>query len=727
MNQLDSLLETMVARKASDLFVGVGRPPALRVDGETVPLDLPAPTAEQLSDFMASVARPAQVESFRRSGDLDLGFSHPTLGRFRVNFHLQRGLLSAVLREVPSGRLDFVDLGLPDSVRLLAEMPRGLVLVTGNTGAGKSTTLAAMVNHINRTFRRHIITIEDPIEFVHDDLRSRVTQREVGSDTESFSTALRHVVRESPDVILIGEMRDMETMNVAISAAMTGHLVLSSLHTIDAAQTLQRILGYYPEHLQQQICIDLSLALRGIVAQRLVPRADGEGRVAAVEVLLGTPPIRKLIREQRLEEVPDLMVEGDGMQTLNQALVDLFRKKLITRETGLAYSNSPDEFRLAAQGIERGTVSYGGLHDQLPALGNVDVKTLIAVATKYDASDIHLQVGAPPMFRIRGKLNPLGKEVLTPIDVRRLLFSMLTPGQREKFELERELDFALALGGRHRFRINAHYQRGTVAVAMRLIPEAVPDVEALGLPSVVESLALRHQGLVLVTGPTGSGKSTTLAAMIEIINSRRNCHIITIEDPIEFVHRNKMAIIEQREVGADTRSFASALKYILRQDPDVILVGEMRDQETIAAALTAAETGHLVLATIHANDAPQTTDRIVDVFPPHQQTQIRAQLASSLLAILSQRLLLRADGEGRVAAVEVMVATPAIRTHVREGKTHQMISTMEASKRDGMITMDRALSDLLRAGVVSIEEAMKHVRSPMQLQGLATRLGKTQV
>ncbi len=724
MNEMDGLLEMMVAKRASDLFAGVGRPAAMRIDGETVSLDLPPMSQEQLAGFMSAVARPEQVDAFREAGDLDLGFTHPKLGRFRVNFHLQRGLLSAVVREVPSGKLDFANLGLPDSVRVLAEKRRGLVLVTGNTGSGKSTTLASMINHINRSFRRHIITIEDPIEFVHEDQRSRVTQREVGSDTRDFQVALRHVVRESPDVILIGEMRDVETMNVAISAAMTGHLVLSSLHTIDAAQTLQRILSYYPEHLQQQVCIDLSLSLQGIIAQRLVPRADGSGRVAAVEVLMATPPVRKLIREQRLEELPDLMTEGDGMQTLNQALVALFRDKLITRDTGVAHSNSPDEFRLAAQGLERGAVSYGGLHDKLPALGNVDMRTLIAVATKYDASDIHLGVGAPPMFRIHGKLNPLGKDVLTAADVRRLLFSMLTPAQRERFELERELDFALSLTGKHRFRINAHYQRGTVAVALRLIPDRVPDTAALGLPSIVEDLALRHQGLVLVTGPTGSGKSTTLAAMIDIINSRRNCHIITIEDPIEFVHYNKTAIIEQREVGADTRSFASALKYILRQDPDVILVGEMRDQETIAAALTAAETGHLVLATIHTNDAPQTTDRIVDVFPPYQQTQIRTQLASSLLAILSQRLLLRVDGEGRVPAVEVMVATPAIRTHIRDGKTHQMQSTMETSQRDGMVTLDRALSDLVQGGVVSLEEAGKHVRNPAHLRGMDPRYGR---
>ncbi len=718
---VESLLRKMVADGASDLFVTEGRPPAYRIDGAVRSADPAVTDAATIQAFMARVLRPTQREVFDRSGDVDVGFSQAALGRFRVHFHLQRGLLGAVVRCVPSGHLEFVTLGLPDAVRALAESPRGLVLVTGSTGSGKSTTLAAMVHHINATAFKHIVTLEDPIEFVHDDLKAIVTQREIGSDTRDYAAALRHVVRESPDVILIGEMRDADSMNVALSAALTGHLVLSSLHTIDATQTLQRILSYYPEHLREQACMDLSLSLQGIVAQRLVPKSDGHGRALAVEVLLATPAVRKLIRDQRTDEVADAMTTGgDGMQTFNRSLVSLYESKTITYETGAAYATNPDEFRLNAQGMERGSAAFAAEAEGLPAVGTVDMRTVLAIAVRYGASDIHMVVGSSPIFRINGKLRRLEVDALSAGDVRRLLFSLLSQGQREQFELDRELDFALTVTGKQRFRVNAHFQRGTVAVALRLIPSAVPEPASLGLAPAVYDLALRNQGLVLVTGPTGSGKSTTLAAMIDRINGARSCHVITIEDPIEFIHYNRMATVEQREVGADTRSFASALKFILRQDPDVILVGEMRDVETISAALTAAETGHLVLATLHTNDAPQTVDRIIDVFPPHQQSQIRVQLSSALQAVVSQRLLPRADGVGRIAAFEVLIATSAVRSLIREAKTHQVLSTMETSGRDGMITMDRAVAELVRAGKVTVEDAIPYMRNPVNLRSLAT-------
>jgi twitching motility protein PilT len=716
----EALLQQMIRDRASDLFVAEGRPPAFRVDGSVVIAQRPPLERDDLVAFMNDVLRPSQRELFDKLGDVDVGVSRPGLGRFRVHFHLQRGLLGAVVRCVPSGQLDFDALGIPAAVRSLADAPRGLVLVTGSTGSGKSTTLAAMIHHINTRYRKHVVTLEDPIEFVHEDLRAVITQREVGSDTRDFALALRHVVRESPDVILIGEMRDAETMNVALSAALTGHLVLSTLHTIDATQTLQRILSYYPEHMREQVCMDLSLSLQGIVAQRLVPRADGSGRVAAVEVMIATPAVRRLIREQRVDELHDAMLgAADGMQTFNRALVSLFEKKVVTYETGAAYATNPDEFRMAAQGMERGSAAFVAEHDALPAVGSIDMRTLLAISVRYGASDIHLVVGSPPIFRIHGRLRRLEVDQLSASDVRRLLFSLLSTAQREQFELERELDFALTVTGKNRFRVNAHFQRGTVAVALRFIPNTIPDPASLGLPPVVGELASRPHGLVLVTGPTGSGKSTTLATMIDQINGTRSCHIITIEDPIEFVHYNRSATVEQREVGPDTRSFAAALKFILRQDPDVILIGELRDMETISAALTAAETGHLVLATLHTNDAPQTVDRIVDVFPPHQQTQVRVQLAAALQAVVAQRLIPKADGTGRVAAFEIMIGTSAVRAMIREGKTHLLLNSIETSQRDGMLSMDRAVTDLVRARAVTVEEGARYMRNPAALKSLA--------
>ena len=716
---LDPLLHEMVAAGASDLFLSEGRSPAWRIDGLVTVTLHPPTTREELVELIASVLRPAQREAFERTGDMDIGRTVPELGRFRLHFHVQRGALGVVIRPLPSGQLAFEALGLPPVLRTLADLPRGLVLVTGGTGSGKSTTLAAMVHHVNTSHSKHIVTLEDPIEFVHDDLLSIVTQREIGSDTRDFAFGLRNVVRESPDVILIGEMRDAETMAVALSAALTGHLVLSSLHTIDALQSVQRILSYFPEHQREQVCMDLSLCLQGIVAQRLLPRAEGEGRVAAVEVLVATPAVRRLLREQRVEEIPDAMAQGDGMETFNRALGRLYKKGLITLDTGAAYASNADEFRMSTQGVERGSALVALEQESGTSAAQVDMHALLEAALRAGASDLHVIAGSPPLLRVGGELRPMDRVgPLTPAVTRRLALSLLSHAQRERFDLERELDFALTVTGGHRFRVNAHYQRGTAAAAIRLIPGVIPDIDSLGLPRVIRELAAHAQGLVLVTGPTGSGKSTTLAALVDLINATRNCHIITIEDPIEFLHESRAATIEQRELGADTRSFAAALKHILRQDPDVILVGELRDAETIAAALTAAETGHLVLGTLHSNDAPQTVDRIVDVFPPHQQPQIRVQLSAELLAVVAQRLLPRADGRGRVAAFEIMTGTPAIRAQIREGKIHQLMHTIETSRGSGMVTFERSLADLVKTKKITIEEAQRLARSKAALGAL---------
>jgi twitching motility protein PilT len=721
---VEALLSEMNELRASDLFLAEGRALSLRVDGE-VRLTLHPPLArEDLDAFLGRVLRAAQREHFEKSGDLDAGFTHPTLGRFRLHLHAQRGLLGAVVRAVPSGHLAFENLRLPAVLQELAERPRGLVLVVGPTGSGKSTTLASMVHHLNATQARHIVTLEDPIEHVHEDLVGMITQREVFGDTRDWASGLRAAVRQSPDVILVGEMRDAESMTVALSAALTGHLVLSSLHTLDATQTLQRILSYYPEHVRQQVCTDLSLCLEGIVAQRLVPRRDEAGRVAACEVTLATPAVRRLLREQRIDEIADAAQGVAGCQTFNASLLELHREGIISTEAATAYAPNPDDFRLALQGLTRGAVVHDdeAAADAIP--GGVDMKQLLHLALARGASDLHLVATRPPLLRVDGELMPVeGAEPLTAATVRRLVFSVLSQAQRERFDLERELDLGLTVTGGHRFRVNAHMQRGTVAVSVRLIPTTIPSPDALRVPQVLRDLAMRHQGLVLVTGPTGAGKSTTLASLVNLVNERRNCHVITIEDPIEFVHENRAATVEQREVAADTASFAAALKYILRQDPDVILVGEMRDPDTISAALTAAETGHLVFSTLHANDAPATIDRIVDAFPPHQQAQVRTQLSLALLAVVAQRLVVRADGRGRVAAFEVMVATPAVRNLIRENKLHQLPSTIETGASAGMVTLDRSLAELVRGGAVQLDEALRYARNASSvkayLQGAA--------
>lgn len=340
------------------------------------------------------------------------------------------------------------------------------------------------------------------------------------------------------------------------------------------------------------------------------------------------------------------------------------------------------------------------------------MEELLREAVSSQASDLHITVGLPPVLRISGNLTKTNNAILSPDDTDVLFKSITTAEQQSLFQQCGELDFSYSIPGISRFRVNAFRQRGTTALAVRVVTEQVPTLEQLGHPEIVKILSRKPRGLVLVTGPTGSGKSTTLAAMINLINYERSCHIITLEDPIEYLHKHNKSIINQRELHADTKSFASALRAALREDPDVILVGEMRDPETIATAITAAETGHLVFATLHTGDAAQTIDRIIDVFPPYQQQQIRIQLSLTLQGIISQQLLPRTDGFGRVAALEVLVATPAVRNLIREGKTHQIISVIQTGAKVGMQAMDMSLRDLYRRGIVPYEDALSRAMDP---------------
>ena len=346
------------------------------------------------------------------------------------------------------------------------------------------------------------------------------------------------------------------------------------------------------------------------------------------------------------------------------------------------------------------------------------MKSLFEYVGRVGASDLLITAGSPPVVRVDGELAPALKASLTPEHTRRLIYSLLNETQQAKFEESRELDFSLAVSADLRFRANVYYQKGSVAGAFRAIPREVPELEQLGLPASVKDLALKTHGLILVTGPTGSGKSTTMASMIHLINRTRRCHIITVEDPIEFIHPNIKAVIDQRELHADTLSFNNALKYVLRQDPDVILVGEMRDPETIAAALTAAETGHLVIATLHTNDAIQSIDRIIDVFPPHHHAQVRLQLSFSLLCVISQQLLPHASGKGRIMAAEILIKNRAVANHIREGKTHQTRTIMEGARKEGMVVMDNRLKELYDDGQITYDEAARRISSISLLKDL---------
>lgn len=341
-----------------------------------------------------------------------------------------------------------------------------------------------------------------------------------------------------------------------------------------------------------------------------------------------------------------------------------------------------------------------------------DIDILLRTLVIKKASDLHFQAGSPPIFRVNGDLIFSDLESLAPQDVEKYVYSVMTENQKKEFDTTHRLDLSYSVPGIARFRVNVYRQRGLLGAAMRFIPFEIPTIDELGLPPVVKELAANPHGLVLVTGSSGCGKSTTLAAIASHINSQKKGHIITIEDPIEFIHKNNLCLINQREVGVDTDSFAGALRDALREDPDIILVGEMRDLETISNAVTAAETGHLTFATLHTPDASQAVDRIIDAFPLHQQPQIRIQLAASLRGVIAQTLLRRKDGSGRVAAFEVMKVNSAIRDLIKEGKTNQIYSAIQAGSEEGMQLLEHSLKALYQNGIISLEEAMSKARDP---------------
>lgn len=344
------------------------------------------------------------------------------------------------------------------------------------------------------------------------------------------------------------------------------------------------------------------------------------------------------------------------------------------------------------------------------------IEEIMRTAKEAGASDVHITVGIPPKMRVNGNLIAMNYSKMMPADTLEVLLEIMTETQRERFEERGEYDMSFSIPELGRYRVNAYKQRGSVALALRLVGTQVPSPEALGVPESVINLYERKRGLILVTGPTGSGKSTTLAAIIDKINNNRDAHVITLEDPIEYLHQHKVAMVNQREIGLDSQSYANALRAALREDPDVILVGEMRDFETISVAITAAETGHLVLSTLHTIGAASTVDRVIDVFPPHQQQQIRVQFANVLEAVISQQLIPTMDGRGRVAAFEVMHANHAVRNLIREGKSHQLVSVMQTNRKMGMITMDESITQLFYEGKIDREMAIQFAQDPDGMQ-----------
>lgn len=704
--QLESLLERLVAEKASELLLAVGQDPRFfGPNGSSSPLSEPTSRAD-IDALMAAYLSTEQLATYDAQGSFLVTY-RGEWGSFQLGFFRRLGQPSLQIRPLPQKSPALAELSLPPSVARLAEFSGGMVLLAGHSGSGRSTTLAALVDTVNRSRAVRISILEETIQVVHAPAQAYLSQTEVGTDVPDFAAGLRAVRLEKPEVVVLDEIRDAAVAEAALSWALGGRLVLGVLQADDVVKCLERFLALFSVGLRSQKAIELALCLKAVFCQRLVAKKEGEGRVPAAELMFLGGEVAELLRDSRLEDIGDLLRGANHaeMFSFNQSLAALVRGNHVDRQMGLALATNQDEF-LNALGEKR--------HIERPVRWNL--MSLLRLTIENGASDLHLSAGRPPILRIGGELEKLSMPRLTSRDIRNMLFGCISPKQRGDFEREKELDCSLEVDGGTRFRLNAFYQKGCVAIAFRTIPSRIPSAQELGIPEALLRLAKRPHGLILTVGPTGSGKTTTVACLVDQINRTRACHIITVEDPIEYAHDSLMATLDQREVYADTPTFRSALKYVLRQDPDVIVVGEMRDLETISAVLTAAETGHLVFATLHTNDACQTIDRIVDVFPPHQQAQIRQQVAASLLAVVSQRLLPRADEQGRVAAFELLIANQAIRSLIREGKTHQMQNVLSTSSNVGMTTLDRSLARLFQKGLVAFEEAARFVSDPQILR-----------
>ena len=456
---------------------------------------------------------------------------------------------------------------------------------------------------------------------MHESKKCLINQREVGPHTLSFTNALRSALREDPDVILVGEMRDLETIRLALTAAETGHLVFGTLHTSSAAKTIDRIIDVFPAAEKEMVRSMLSESLRAVISQTLLKTKDGNGRVAAHEIMIGTPAIRNLIRENKVAQMYSAIQTGGniGMQTLDQSLQELVKRNVV----------ASGEARNAAANKD----AFPGLRTEQMNAEKTSQHDLLRLMVAKKASDLFITAGFPPAIKVDGKMTPVSNQSLTPAHTSELARSIMNDQQAKEFEATKECNFAISPPGIGRFRVNAFVQQGRVGIVLRTIATKIPKIEELGLPPMLKDVAMTKRGLVIFVGGTGSGKSTSLAAMVGYRNENTYGHIITIEDPIEYVHEHKNCIITQREVGIDTDNWFSALKNTLRQAPDVILIGEIRDRETMEYAIAFAETGHLCLATLHANSANQALDRIINFFPEERRDQLLMDLSLNLKAL----------------------------------------------------------------------------------------------
>jgi twitching motility protein PilT len=668
------LLAFAVKNKASDLHLSAGLPPMIRVHGDVRRINLPPMEHRDVHGMIYDIMNDSQRKAYEESLECDFSFAIPGLARFRVNAFVQQRGAGAVMRTIPSKILTLEELKTPKIFAEITMQPRGLVLVTGPTGSGKSTTLAGMVNHINENLYGHILTVEDPIEFVHESKRCLINQREVGPQTLSFNNALRSALREDPDVILVGELRDLETIRLALTAAETGHLVFGTLHTSSAAKTIDRIVDVFPAAEKEMVRAMLSESLRAVISQTLAqdqgrqwpgrrardhdrhagdPQPDPRSQGRADEC---RDPDRRLGRHADARPVPDR--PGAAQRDLD----------------GRSPQRGPGQGQLP-----RLTGRYGDRSARRSTLlgftrwnanrPRSSCTTCCKLMVASNGSDLFLTAEFPPAFKIDGKVTPVSSVPLTSAahGGTRARADERPPGRpssrRRRRSTSRSARPASGASGSTRScswagwasccgRSRARSRRSSSCSCRRILRD----------------LSVTKRGLIIVVGATGSGKSNTLAAMIGYRNENTAGHIVTIEDPVEFVHPHKQCIITHREVGVDTENWEVALKNTLRQAPDVIMIGEIRERETMEHAVTFAETGHLCVATLHSNSANQALDRIINFFPEEKRQQLLMDLSLNVKAIISQRLIPMATGTGRMPAVEIMLNSPLIADLIFKGE-----------------------------------------------------------
>lgn len=736
---VNSIIERAISENASDIHFEPTEEEMvvrMRIDGQlhrimTIPSELKDSVISrlkimsQLDIVEKRIPQDGRAVMHLRGKDIDMRISTlPTLYGEKVVIRILKRNEETLNRR---------GIGIPAvedaKIDTLLGLTSGVIMIVGPTGSGKSSTMYTLIREL-LSDRTNLITLEDPVEYHIKGATQVQINEKVGL---TFASGLRSVLRQDPDIICVGEIRDGETAEIAMRAAMTGHLVITTIHTEDAISAIDRLrdMGVAPYL--------IAAGLRGVISQRLL-------RKICPNCKTQIQPPKKALEMAGIPENPGkLYWQGAGCDQCfhsgYRGRIGVFEVMLIQEELRRCILEGADRTRFLeaarrsepvcsdagtrAEAGRRGCFDGGrgdpdaagavnGAEREEETDGMYGIEELIALAAEKRASDVHLIAGLPPKCRIDGRIETLTDGGLTREDCEEY-GRQLAGNAADQIEAIGQLDFSASFAGR-RLRVNLFRQQGALSAAIRLLGSTIPNLSELGLPEAVNQFSSWNKGIILVTGETGSGKSTTLAAILNEINQNRPLHMITLEDPIEYVYEPVQAIINQREVGVDVESYDKGLYAALREDPDVILIGEMRDPATIETALMAAETGHLVFSTIHTNSAIDSIDRIVGVFPEDKQPQIRMQLSMTLRAVLSQQLVPRAGGQGRAAACELMMLTPAIRNLIRDGKTPQMQSYLLSSAKEGSITMDNFLIRMAKEGVITPQTAVDASQDPQELR-----------